>query len=255
MSKDNLSDFFYSGTSGLAIPFNKTQYPAEFKDKSQLQYYASQFNSIEINSSFYKLPKTATVKNWAESVPKDFRFTLKVPKSITHSPELDAAPHQLTEFMQVISQVGDKKGCLLAQFPPSLTIEKIEPFTQLLKQFNQEIKLSSWKLAVEFRHSSWYDPSVYQLLKTYNASLVLHDMKNSTTQWSNVYDEIIYVRLHGPEPRYRGNYSDESLKQIAEAVINWINEGKTVYTYFNNTVGAAFNNVKTLNEFVQELRP
>lgn len=254
MSKDTFTDFFYSGTSGLVLPFNKAQYPADFKDKSRMQYYASLFNSLEINSTFYKLPKNATVSNWAESVPKDFRFTFKVPKSITHSLQLESVFSDVTEFMQVVEHVGAKKGCLLAQFPPSLTIDQIEPFKKLLEIFTQETKLSSWKLAVEFRHPSWYEPQVYQLLKSFNASMVFHDMKNSTTRWTHADDDFIYLRFHGPEPRYRGNYSDEFLKQLAESIVNWINEEKTVYAYFNNTMGAAFTNLQTLNNFVKVIR-
>ena len=253
MHKDTYTHHFFSGSSGLVLPFNKSQFPNEFKDKSRLQYYASLFNSLEINSSFYKLPKNTTLINWADSVSKDFRFSLKVPKSITHSPELNFNSENISEFMKLIGNLGDKNGCLLAQFPPSLSIEAIEAFKNLLNAFKQEMKLSGWKLAIEFRHDSWYDASVHQLLKSYNASVVLHDMKNSETQWSNDYADFIYLRFHGPEPRYRGNYSDEFLKQMAQAIVNWMREGKNVYAYFNNTLGAAFTNLQTLNVMVKDI--
>lgn len=254
MSKDAFTNFFYSGTSGLALPFNKSHYPAEFKDKSRLEYYASMFNSIEFNSTFYKLPKISTVNNWAESVPKDFRFTFKVPKAITHSPELKFEISDITDFMNVVDNVGNKKGCLLAQFPPSVTTEHIEPFKGLFETFKHQAKESSWKLAMEFRHSSWYQPQVYELLNSYNASLVLHDLKNSGTQFTHPDTDIVYLRFHGPEPRYRGTYSDGFLKQRAESIVNWIEEGKNVYAYFNNTMGDAFANLQTLNNYVKELQ-
>ena len=253
MAKEAFTDFFYSGTSGLALPFNKAQYPAEFKDKSRLHYYASLCNSIEFNNTFYKLPKNATVKNWADSVPKDFRFTFKVPKSITHSPGLEFALSDVTDFMQVVSHVGDKKGCLLAQFPPSLSIEQIKPFEKLLEAFLQETEGSSWKLAIEFRHSSWYESHVYQMLKSFKACMVLHDMTNSAPQWNQIDNDFIYLRFHGPEPRYRGSYSDDFLRKCAKYIVNWIDEGKTVYAYFNNTMGAAFSNLQTLNNNVKAL--
>lgn len=251
MTKDDLSDLFYSGTSGLVLPFNKTQYPAEFKDKSRLHYYAALFNSLEINSVFYKLPKHTTVNNWAASVPENFRFTFKVPKVITHAPYLDFALTDVIDFMEVVKNIGDRKGCLLVQFPPSLSIEKIDSLKRLLAIFNQDVKLAPWKLAIEFRNSSWYEPQVYDLLQSCNASMVLHDMKNSATPWNIVHSDFIYLRFHGTEPRYRGDYSVEFLKQLADSIKKWISEGKTVYAYFNNTLGAAFSNLQTLNQFVQ----
>ncbi len=84
--------------------------------------------------------------------------------------------------------------------------------------------------------------------------MVLHDIKNSATQWTHADDDIGYLRFHGPEPRYRGSYSNEFLKQGTQSIVNWIEEGKTVYAYFNNTMGAAFSNLATLNDYVKGLR-
>ncbi len=75
---------FYSGISGLVLPVPKAQYPPEFQDNSRLQYYASLFNSLEVNSIFYKLPRSSTIANWVESVPDNFRFTFKLSKTVTH---------------------------------------------------------------------------------------------------------------------------------------------------------------------------
>ena len=250
MSKNTITDLFYSGTSGLVLPFNKTQFPADFKDKSRLQYYASLFNSVEINSVFYKLPKKETVHTWAESVPEDFRFTFKIPKVITHAPQLDFKLKDVTEFIDVIEHIGDKKGCLLAQFPPSGTIEKMESLKRLLETLKQLTQPDSWKFAIEFRNSSWYEPKVQELLHSFNASMVLHDMQNSTTPWDYTDGDFIYLRFHGPEPRYRGSYNDEFLKERAASIKKWISEKKTVYVYFNNTVGDAFANLQKLNAYV-----
>ncbi len=251
MTNNILNRPYYSGTSGLAIPLNKTQYPTDFKDKSRLEFYASLFNSLEINSIFYKLPKKATIVKWAEIVPKDFRFTFKIPKQITHSIDLNFGVNDIIEFLEVIETVGEKKGCLLAQFPPSITIEKIEKFKKLLDSFSQFMKPNSWKLAIEFRHPSWYEPQVYELLKSFSATLVLHDMKNSATQWEHGNFEFVYLRFHGPDSRYRGNYNIEFLEQRAVSIKAWISERKTVYVYFNNTLGAAFTNLQTLNKLVR----
>lgn len=126
------------------------------------------------------------VKNWAESVPEDFRFTLKVPKAITDSFKTETRRKEVTTFLNVIAPVGAKKGCLLAQFPPSFTIEPTDPFKKLLQNFSEAPQISEWTLAVEFRHPSWQEPEVYHRFKDFNASMVLHDMNNSDATWSQI---------------------------------------------------------------------
>lgn len=110
---------YYSVTSGLLLPVpNKLHYPKEFQEKSRLCYYASLMDSIEINSSFYKVPQVSTMKKWAADVPEEFRFTFKLFKEITHNKDLAFDPEVVSSFFSVISHVEEKKGCLLVQFPP-----------------------------------------------------------------------------------------------------------------------------------------
>lgn len=114
---------YYAGTSGLVLPVpNKTWYPEEFKDKSRLCYYASMCNSIEVNSSFYKIPLPKTITKWTEDVPGEFRFTFKLWRGITHEKGLVFNPADITRFMEAINAAGSHKGCLLVQFPPSAKI-------------------------------------------------------------------------------------------------------------------------------------
>jgi uncharacterized protein YecE (DUF72 family) len=242
---------FYSGTSGLNLPVSKSHYPPEFQGKSRLQYYASLFNSLEVNSIFYKLPRNSTVVNWAESVPDNFRFTFKVSKTITHVKGLQFSVKDVNDFIDTVENIGDKKGCLLAQFPPSLQIEKLDQLQRLLETLGEATYNSDWKLAIEFRDSSWYEREVYELLEEYNASMVIQDIPKSATPLNHVRGDFVYLRFHGPEPMYRGDYSDEFLKQYARNINKWINEKKTVYAYFNNTVGAAVKNLQTLNRHVK----
>jgi uncharacterized protein YecE (DUF72 family) len=242
---------FYSGTSGLNLPVSRSHYPPEFQGKSRLQYYASLFNSLEVNSIFYKLPRNSTVVNWAESVPDNFRFTFKVSKTITHVKGLQFSVKDVNDFIDTVENIGDKKGCLLAQFPPSLQIEKLDQLQRLLETLGEATYNSDWKLAIEFRDSSWYEREVYELLEEYNAAMVIQDIPKSATPLNHVRGDFVYLRFHGPEPRYRGDYSDEFLKQYARNINKWINEKKTVYAYFNNTVGAAVKNLQTLNRHVK----
>lgn len=242
---------FYSGTSGLDLPVPRSEYPAEFHGKSRLQYYAALFNSLEVNSIFYKLPRGSTVINWAENVPDNFRFTFKVSKTITHVKGLKFAIKDINDFIKTVENIGEKKGCLLAQFPPSLKIEKLDELQKLLETLGEATYNRDWKLALEFRDPSWYEREVFELLDEYRAAMVIHDMPKSATPLNDVRDDFIYLRFHGPELRYRGDYSDEFLKRYAGYINKWINEKKTVYAYFNNTAGAAFKNLQTLNKYIQ----
>ena len=247
----SINEQFYSGTSGLNLPVPRSQYPGEFREKTRLHYYASLFNSIEINSIFYKLPRHATVVNWANAVPGNFRFTFKVSKTITHVKGLDFAAQDVDDFIKTVENIGDKKGCLLAQFPPSLTIENINQLQKLLETLGEATDSSNWKLAMEFRNSSWYEREVYELLEEFNVSMVIHDIPKSATPLSEVRGDFIYLRFHGPEPRYRGDYSDDVLKHYALLIKAWLNEKKTVYAYFNNTAGAAVKNLQSLNGYLK----
>ncbi len=247
----NIRKHFYSGTSGIVLATNKDQFPLEFQEKSRLEYYASLFNSVEINSTFYKLPRASTLKKWAESVPTDFQFTLKLSKTITHARNLDYSLSDLEEFIEITESITDKKGCLLIQFPPSIKIEKYNKVQSLLKDINDLVNTKSWKIAVEFRDSSWYISEVYELLEELSITLVMHDMVKAATGWNLATGNFVYLRFHGPEPRYRGDYSDEFLKSMAEQIKTWIDEEKIVYAYFNNTMGSAIKNLETLNKFVR----
>ncbi|MBK9733263.1 MAG: DUF72 domain-containing protein [Chitinophagaceae bacterium] len=241
---------FYSGLSGLQLNIPKYLYPEPFQNVSRLTYYASLFNSIEINSSFYKIPQQATVLKWATSVNDDFRFTFKLYKEITHNKELNYNKELLVRFFESINAVKEKCGCLLIQFPPSAGKEFFSKLNNLLSDI-QEIKELDWKIAVEFRNKSWYNEATYNLLSIFNAALVIHDIPKSATPMTNIETDFIYIRFHGPTGNYRDSYSEDFLREYTAYVDEWLEEGKTVFMYFNNTIGDALNNLKTINSFHQ----
>jgi len=248
----NANDSFYGGISGLQIPIPKREFPPEFADKSRLSFYASLFNSIEINSSFYKVPLAATVAKWSADVPQNFKFTYKLWQEITHNKELVFNPEDVDRFMQVIDNAGDKKGCLLVQFPPSITIARLVQLEYLLSVISKNDPDREWKLCVEFRHRSWYTDDVYELLTKYQADFVLHDMPASIAPLISLSDDFVYLRFHGPNGGYRGSYADDFLYEYAQYVKEWQQEGKTVYAYFNNTMGDALNNLTKLSSFINQ---
>ena len=238
----------YSGTSGLILPVkNKLFYPVEYQEKSRLTYYASLFNSIEINSSFYKIPMGSTVRNWADQVPEDFRFTFKLWREITHNKNLEFRNNDVAHFFDIINHSASKKGCLLAQFPPSLKVDMLRQLEKLLQSISQADPERSWKTAFEFRHSSWYQKEVFEMLEENGIGIVAHDKPGSITPFFDSKVSFKYLRFHGPNGDYKGRYSDDFIHEYAGYIKEWIQEGKTIYAYFNNTMGDAIKNLDFLN--------
>jgi uncharacterized protein YecE (DUF72 family) len=240
----------YSGTSNIVLPIKQSEYPPEFSGASRLQYYASCFSSVEVNSSFYKIPKAATVEKWRDSVPADFRFTFKVPKAVTHAKSLQFSVADVERFAGAVAHIGDKKGCLLLQLPPSVKRERQEELEGLLECLRNDAK--GWKFAVEFRHISWYDRAVYRVLQSYGATLVEQDLPGSATPPVQVTEDFTYMRFHGPDGGYRGSYNDTVLARYAARIVDGMKNGRDMYVYFNNTMGDAIENLQTLNKKVKD---
>lgn len=249
--KRNIFANYYSGTSGLLLPVrNKLFYPEAFKDKSRLCFYGSLMNSLEVNSSFYKVPKAATVAKWANEVPDDFRFTFKLYKGISHNKHLAFDPEAVKHFMEVIDQAGHKKGCLLVQFPPSVRISELRQLALLMDVLRTADPENKWNIALEFRHLSLYKDEVYRLLNEYGMGMVVQDKPPAVTPMLETALPFIYLRFHGPDGRYGGSYQDDVLYEYAGYIRSWLQEGKTVFCYFNNTMGNAIANLFTLKEMV-----
>lgn len=245
----NFQNGYYSGISGLQLHIPKYLFPPPYENASRLTYYSTIFNSIEINSSFYKIPQPSTIARWSDSVNDHFKFTFKLWKGITHSPDFNFKKEDVLIFMNSIKHVKDKKGCLLIQFPPSLGKEFTGRLNKLLGYIREPAQ-DEWKIAIEFRNKSWYNESTYSLLKKFKATLVIHDIPKSATPAINQEPDFFYFRFHGPTGNYRDSYSEGFLHEYACYINELLTEGKTVFVYFNNTMGNALNNLKTLNVFL-----
>ena len=175
MTEQNIYASFFSGISGVVLPIPKYKFPEDFQKSSRLTYYSSLFNSVEINRSFYVLPNGKTLAKWSNEVPENFKFTFKLWKQITHAKGLEFHESDVKNFMDAIENVGDKKGCLLIQFPASIKKHNIDQLQHLLHvvQINNSSKL--WKVAIEFRDNSWYTEDTYNLVDAYGATVVIHD--------------------------------------------------------------------------------
>jgi uncharacterized protein YecE (DUF72 family) len=191
-----------------------------------------------------------TVSKWANSVNENFRFTFKLWKGITHNKGLDFKKSDVEYFFKSVNSVKGKKGCLLIQFPPGLGKEGIGQLKKLLKCVSKINIKDHWNIAVEFRNKSWYHEDVYELLEFYKAAMVIQDIPKSATPMIDHQNDFIYIRFHGPSGNYRGSYSDDFLSEYAGYIKEWIGESKTVYVYFNNTMGEAFKNSEFLNRLI-----
>jgi uncharacterized protein YecE (DUF72 family) len=251
MSKSDKREF-YSGTSGLMLPVkNKSFYPPEYQNRSRLEYYGSLFNSIEINSSFYKLPLPRTVAAWAEQVPDNFRFTFKLWRDITHVKGLAFRPEDVSRFFDIIKQAGDKKGCVLVQFPPGFKIGMVSRLEDLCRAIKDADPGSEWNISIEFRNESWYDDSVYDMIERFGFGIVIHDKPGSIPPPMNTDVNFRYLRFHGPDGNYRGHYDADFIADYAGLVVEWLRDGLAVYAYFNNTMGEAVANLRQLNSYAE----
>lgn len=236
---------FFSGTSNIVVPIRQSEYPPELQGASRLTYYAAQFNSLEVNATFYKLPRPATIAAWANSVPENFRFSFKVPRCITHDKGFRYEVEEIARFAEAVAPASSRRGALLVQLPPSVARDRQEELEGILECLADDA--AGWPVAVEFRHRSWYDASVYQMLQHKGIALVKQDLPASFTPPSAPDAPFVFLRYHGPEGGYRGSYDDAFLEGEAQRIRGWLAAGRTVYAYFNNTLGAALQNLQALN--------
>jgi uncharacterized protein YecE (DUF72 family) len=211
----------YVGTSGYAYkPWKGTFYPEKLPDKEMLKFYASQLLTVEINYSFYQMPKESTLEGWASNVPESFQFALKANQKITHVARLRNCESTLKRFLEVSSvlQEGNRLGPILVQLPPNF---KFDP--ALLAEF-LALRPTAFRFAFEVRHASWYTEETYQLLGKFDTALCLAET-DDTTPPDVVTAGFAYVRLR------REEYSAKELAAWRKRFDTWNRQGVDVYCY------------------------
>jgi uncharacterized protein YecE (DUF72 family) len=241
---------FRLGTSGIGVVGKKENFPEQFKQKSRLCYYSELFNSLEENCTHYKIPRAATFERWANEVREDFRFTFKLWREITHARDLKYDLSNINLFLQAANYIGNKKGCLLVQFPGKISLDYFSELEQVLERINELDADEEWKIAVEFRNASWQESETYEMLDEYRATLVLHDHPKWRDFRVKTASPFQYFRFHGPNGDYKGSYSNPFLEEKSIVIKELLSNGKDVYVYFNNTAGNAFENSMTLKMYV-----
>ena len=236
------------GTSNVVVPGNKATFPPAFRNKTRLNYYSSLFNTVELNSTFRQIPRSATLSKWCTEVPADYQFTLKLLKDITHVKKLQGSISLVEPFLNAAQSLGNKKGCLLVQFPASIHAEYGEEVNSILETLHELDTNNQWKKAFEFRNETWYTSQTFRLLDQFKASMVLQDMPRCNNLHLQQQFPFYYFRYHGPTGDYRGSYTHEFLQEQAAKMKALLANGTDVYVYFNNTMGNAFENARYLQQ-------
>jgi len=220
-------------------------YPEDLPKTEWLGFYSSQFNAVEINSTFYHLPKKTTTKKWADNCPSGFLYVVKMWRQITHYKRLKEAQEPIKVFISRVEALIPKIAAVLVQLPPGLHKE-----LDLLKSFLRQLP-SGIKFAFEFRHKSWYEDDTYRVLEEAGAHFVIHDYQGKVSP-KKVIGDLAYIRFHGPEGNYRGSYGDAVLADWARFINDNACHGKTCLAFFNNDFEAmAPANAKTLLKLIE----
>jgi uncharacterized protein YecE (DUF72 family) len=237
------------GTSGWSYKHWKgIYYPDDLASTKWLSYYASQFHVSEINTSFYHLPKPATVKGWMEKVPAKFLFCPKMSRYLTQFKKLNEPEASLLNFFDVFEPMRAKMGPILVQLPPLLAYhyDKTAYFFDVLKR-----QYAHYQFALEIRHRSWLEEEPIALMKQYNIAFVISHSKDRFPYAEYITASHVYVRFHGPEALYASPYTNEQLQYYSQQFLNWKKAGKQVYAFFNNDVnGHAFRDAQKLIDLV-----
>jgi len=219
----------FVGTSGWTYKdWRESFYPLHVSKKAWLHWYATQFTTTEINGSFYRTPSLEAVKAWWQQTPDNFVFAWKASKFITHWKRLSDKCRSSLALMETrLKVLGSKLGPVLFQLPPRFQAdrEKLAGFLQLLNQRR--------KYAFEFRHESWYEPAILDLLRDFGAALCISDHHDAPAPWMLTAPHV-YIRGHGPTGRYKDRYPVKTLRLWARTVRSWQRERRNIFCYFDN---------------------
>jgi uncharacterized protein YecE (DUF72 family) len=203
-------------------------YPEKTKAAEMLNFYLRQFDTVEINNSFYRLPPVKALKNWRDSTPPDFCFAVKGSRYLTHMKKLKDPKPGLAKFFGRIKHLDDKLGPILFQLPPGwkCNAARLESFLAALPK--------KQRYAFEFRDATWHNASVYELLRRHNAAFCIYELAGFQAP-SEITADFTYLRLHGPlATAYQGSYARRSLSDWARRLAAWRKSLDDIYVYFDN---------------------
>lgn len=241
----------YIGTSGWNYKHwaEGIFYPHGLKKTVWLRYYSHYFSTVEVNNTFYRLPEKHVFEHWRENSPDGFIFSIKASRFYTHIKRLADPQVAISRFLENATGLGDKLGVILFQLPPHWGFQP-DRLVGMLDYLDHQDFLPGVRAALEIRDESWFNPTVFQMLRDHNVALALAD-KPGFADEGPLTASFVFVRRHGPEAMYASNYPEEALQKDAANMRSWITEGKDVYIYFNNDIGGyAVWNAQRLKEII-----
>ena len=216
------------GTSGWSYPhWRGSFYPSELPSSEWFGYYRQHFDSVELNATFYRLPSPETVTQWRDRMTGSFVCSVKGSRYLTHLKKLKDPKQGLSRFLERIKLLDPFLGPLLFQLPPRwrCNVERLEAFLAAMSP--------EYACAFEFRDQSWFCDEVYAVLRAHGAAFCMYDFDRRQSP-RLVTADVVYIRLHGPDGAYCGSYSRQTLQEWAEAIRQWVRDGRQVYCYFDN---------------------
>lgn len=226
------------GTSGWNYrEWRGSFYPADLPTKKWLAFYATQFNSVEINYSFYRLPSKQTCESWYRQTPDTFRFALKASRYLTHIKRLVDAHDAWDTFVARVSTLKHKLGPILLQFPSRFTATTDN--LRLLATFLEYAahKQPVPRLAIEFRHESCFGRAMLGVLRENRAALVISHSSRYPVPDLIATAPFGYFRLHGPRAMFASSYRRTELSRWASQITERMGKTRAIYAYFNNDSG------------------
>lgn len=235
------------GTSGYHYGHWRGRlYPADLPTTAWLPYFAGEFDTVELNATFYKLPTEAAIAGWYRQVPEGFVFAAKGSRFLTHLKKLKDTGTGLERYFAKVLGLRDKLGPVLWQLPPGWNADP-ERLARFLRALPRDLRHT-----FEFRDISWYIPEVYDTLEAHGAALCLFHTAGFQPPL-HLTAPFVYLRMHGPGGLYQGSYSDGQLSTWADRIAAWSGQVEAIYVYFNNdTQGFAVDNARTLRRLVAE---
>jgi uncharacterized protein YecE (DUF72 family) len=237
------------GTSGYSYPHwgNGVFYPQGIPPEGWLEFYSRQFNAVELNVTFYRLPDVPTVKAWHKQTPGEFRFVVKGSRFITHIKRLKDAQESLRMLGDNLAPLRSKLTCFLWQLPPEFKRDD-----QRLSDFCRLLSALGRRHVFEFRNETWLHRDVYAILKDFQCCLCFADSPEKLGEHVLTTD-FAYLRFHGGTAFYASNYSRKELEGWADKVAAMKNRVKTLYAFFNNDEqGFAVYNAQSFRMFLLE---
>ena len=231
------------GTSGWTYDhWREVFYPKDCPKAKWLDFYTRHYGTVELNASFYRLPKPQTFENWRERTPDNFLWAVKANRYITHIKRLKDPEEPLERFFGSADALKEKLGPILFQLPPSLSFDE-EVFIHFCKQLKGDRLYT-----LEVRHPSWAQERAVDILKDNNIALCVSDSAGRYPYIEEDTATFIYIRLHGSKKLYASKYSEDELQTYAGRIRDW---SKDTYLYFDNDYkGYAINNAKRLKEIL-----